>query len=435
MQNRRDFLRVGSLASTALLSGCRTGRLTRRNSSAPSAIGKSPVQTASDEPFWKEVRRAFDLERGLINLNHGLSPAPRVVQQTLVAELNRVNRAPVLHQHDAISERRREDARAAAARALGCTPEELALTRSGTESLQIVQLGIELEAGDEVLSTREDYWAMWSTWQQRVEREGIVYREIDLGGPYPPPEEIVSRFEQAFTPRTRVVLFCHMTWRTGHVLPVRDICAAARSRGIQTIVDGAHAFGHIPVRVSELDCDYYGTSGHKWLQAPLGTGLLYVRRERIADLWPPPASWNVGERRESIRKFEVVGSETPAFDIAIADAVRFLEGIGVERKTERLRYLTQRWTSQLGSHERLRIVTDLSPGRSCGIGAFYIDGLESTAIADHLLDRYHIFVGAPSEEAWSGPPLVRVTPNVFTSADEIDTFVDAVKEIMRSGLR
>lgn len=431
MYDRRHFLRTGMLASAALAAACRTpSRSSIESAVAGLAETVPPNDVATDEQFWSEVRQAHDLEPKLVNLNHGLSPTPRTVQDTLLAQIKRVNEIPVLREQDREAETRREESRAAAARVLGCDAEEVALVRSGTESLHMAQLGIDLEPGDEVLSTREDYWAMWAAWQQRSARGGIVYREIDLGGPYPPPDEIVSRFVEAFTPRTRVVLFCHVTWRTGHVLPVREICAAARERGVQTIVDGAHALGHIPFRVDELGCDYYGTSGHKWLQAPLGTGLLYVRTERIRDLWPPPGSWNDGYDSGNIRKFEVLGSRTPAHDIAIGDAVHVLEQLGVERKAARLRHLTRRWALRLREHPRVRLVTDLEPGRSCGIVGFYVEGLESQLLADHLFDRYGIFVGPPSEDAWSGPPLVRIAPNVFTSVDEIDMFVDAVEDIL-----
>lgn len=434
MQNRREFLRLSAVAGTAMVTGCRHPTSARPGADIGGALHGEPAAVASDERFWRDVRRAFALERDLVNLNHGLAPAPRDVQEALAAELDRVNRAPLFHMRDAPAEGRREEARAAAARALGCDTEELAITRSGTDSLQIAQMGIDLKPGDEVLSTREDYWSAWNTWHQRVGREGIVYKEIDFGGPYPPPDEIVARFEEAFTPRTRVVLFCQVTWRTGHILPVRAICEAARSRGIRTIVDGAQGFGHVPFRVTDLGCDYYATSGHKWLGAPLGTGLLYVRRERIHDLWPPPPAYNEGAARDDIRKFELIGSRPPAFHNAITGAVQFLERLHVERKAERLHYLKRRWADRLARHERVHIVTDPAPGRSCGLASFHVDGVMSADLAQHLLDRHRILVGPPAENSWSGPPLVRIAPNVFTSVEEIDAFADAVEEVLHRGL-
>ena len=430
MPNRRKFLRTSAFAGVSLLAGCRHGTVKRLDSILAGTSIQGPAATASDENFWGTVRRAFDLKPDLINLNHGVSPSPRDVQEAMKAEIDLVNRAPLYQMRDWPAEGRREEARVAAAEALGCHPEELAITRSATEAIEIAQLGIDLDPGDEVLSTREDYWAMWNTWQQRVDRDGIVYREIDLGAPYPPDEEILDRFEQAITPRTQVILFSQMTWVTGHILPVREICSMARSRGIRTIVDGAHGFGHIPFRLDELGCDYYGTSGHKWLQAPLGTGMLYVNREHIPGLWPLMPSWGYSE---DIRKFEFAGSRSPAHHNAVTEAVRFLQGLGIERKAARLQYLKQRWVAELGRHERIHIITDPTPGRSCGICSFYVDRIDAKRLATHLLNRYHILVGTP-EEAYSGPPAIRVTPNVFTSAKEVDAFSEAIAEILRTGM-
>ena len=244
MQDRRAFLRTAGYAGTSLLVGCQPGGRTDVDQVMAGVSERSPAETAAAENFWGAIRRAFALDRRLINLNHGVSPSPRAVRESLKSEMDLVNSAPTYRMRDWPAEGRREEARLAAAEALGCHPEELAITRNATEALETAQLGIDLEPGDEVLSTSEDYWAMWNTWQQRVARDRIVYKEIDFGAPYPPDEEIVDRFERAVTPRTRVILFSQMTWVTGHLLPVREICSMARSRGIQTIVDGAHGFGH-----------------------------------------------------------------------------------------------------------------------------------------------------------------------------------------------
>lgn len=429
MHSRRQFMTTGSLAGLGLLAGCSRGADAEAGGAEPAWRPYSSAGAPDDEDFWSHVRSAYDLDPSVVNLNYGLSPAPRVVQQALLDELAEANRAPLFHMRDATFGRS-EAARVAAARALGCGPGEVAITRNGAEALEIAQLGIPLEAGDEVLTTREDYWSTWNVWQQRVARDGIVLKVIDFGGPYPEPEEIVDRFEAAITPRTRVLLFCHLTWRTGHVLPVRALCQLAREREIQTIVDGAHALGHLPFSVSELGCDYYGTSGHKWLSAPLGTGLLYVRRDRIPELWPPATSY-LADRRggNDIRKLEMIGSRPPAPHNSIREAVRFLEAVGVNRKAARLHHLKTQWAERLGRHERVRIVTDLREGRSYGIASFHVEGMSSAVIAGRLLDEHGILVAGPSEEAWSGPPLVRVAPNVFTVAEEVDAFVRAVEQV------
>jgi len=431
MRSRREFLLESTI--TALGAGSRwRAHAAEHVSELLASLPPCNAETlAQDEGFWHRVRGAFVLEPSLINLNHGLSPSPRAVLEAFARDIDRVNRAPLLHLIGP-HEGRREEVRARAAVFLGCDAEELAITRSATEALQIIQLGLELGPGDEVLSTNEDYWAMWNTWQQRVHRDGITYSEVKFSPPYPAPEEIVARFEQAITPRTRALLFCHMTWLTGHVLPVRDICVMARSKGVRTIVDGAHAVAHIPFRLRDLECDYYGSCGHKWLQAPLGTGFLYVRREHIRDLWPLTPAWE--KVREDIRKFEWVGSSAPAAHNAIADALDFQQRLGVERKAARLHYLKRRWAERLGRHPAVRILTDLTLALSCGIGAFAIEGIEPETLARYLLERHRILVFAFGKDEYDGPPGIRVAPQVYTSAPEIDRFSEVVESVLRTGL-
>lgn len=434
MHDRRAFLCESAVATTALAVGWRPRWAERLDDVLGAGPPGTTETTAEDEAFWRRVRRAFALEPALINLNHGYSPSPGTVLAALEREIERTNRAPLYWGRwpESGRESRREDVRRRVAALLGCEVEELALTRSATEALQIVQLGLDLGPGDGVLSTSEDYWAMWNTWQQRVRREGIVYSELPLFTPYPAPEEIVARFERAITPRTKVLLFSQLTWLTGHILPVREICRMARSKGVRTIVDGAHALGHIPVRVRELECDYYGASGHKWLMGPLGTGFLYVRRELIRDLWPLTPSWE--DVRDDVRKFEWVGGQSPAAQIAIADALTFHERLGTERKAARLHYLKRRWAERLGRHSRVRIFTDLAADRSCGLGSFSVDGIDHAALARHLVQRHRILVFAFDADDYEGPPGIRVAPNVFTSAREVDLFADAVETILHTGL-
>ncbi len=284
MSNRRAFLGVSAAAAAAL-----TGL----------------------EALWRGVRQAFVLDPGLVNLNHGYSPSPESVLNALEGTVRRINSAPLQFGHwpEEGPESAREAVRRRSAALLGCDPEELALTRSATEALQIVQLGLTLRAGDEVLSTDEGYWAMWNTWQQRVQRDGITHTVVPLGAPHPAPGEVVERFARAITPRTRVIMISHITWPTGHLLPVAEICRAARDKGVLTIVDGAHGPGQVPVDVRSLGCDFYGASGHKWLMGPLGTGFLYARRELVRDVWPLTPAWG---SREDVRKFEWVGGQSTA---------------------------------------------------------------------------------------------------------------------------
>ncbi|MEE9470873.1 MAG: aminotransferase class V-fold PLP-dependent enzyme, partial [Gemmatimonadota bacterium] len=279
----------------------------------------SPKELAANEEFWREVQQAFTVDRSLVNLNNGgVSPAPAVVQAAMKRYLDFSHQAPTYNMWR-ILEPQKEGVRQRLAREFGCDAEEIAITRNASESLEICQLGFDLVAGDEILTTTQDYPRMLATFDQRERREGIVIRKISIPVPAEDPAEVVRRFEAAINPRTRLILMCHMINITGQILPVRDVVAMARTRGIPVIVDGAHALAHFDFRLSDLECDYYGSSLHKWLFAPHGSGLLYVRREKIADLWPLMAA---GEDMASdIRKFEEIGTHPAANFVAIGEAL------------------------------------------------------------------------------------------------------------------
>jgi selenocysteine lyase/cysteine desulfurase len=266
------------------------------------------------------------------------------VQEAMKRDLDFSNEAPVYTMWD-ILEPHIEGVRRGLAADFGCDPEEMAITRNASEALEIAQLGMDLRRGDEVLTTDQDYPRMLTTWEQRVRREGITIKKISFPTPPPSMQDLVDRFAAAITPRTRVIHFCHITNLTGQIFPVQQICQLARSRGLEAIVDGAHAFAHFPFTHADLDCDYYGTSLHKWLLAPIGTGFLYVRREKIERLWPMmPAPESM---QANIRKFEEIGTHPAANHNAIAEALAFHQGIGAERKAARLRYLRNRWMNAL----------------------------------------------------------------------------------------
>jgi isopenicillin-N epimerase len=321
-----------------------------------------------------------------------------------------------------------ESVRRRLAAEFGCDVEELAITRNASEALQIAQLGIDLRPGDEVVTTNQDYGRMLDTWEQRVARDGIRLTKVAF--PVPPPSmDILSEaLLGAITPATRVLHFCHITNLTGQIFPVRQICDEARRRGIRTIVDGAHAFAHFPYTAADLGCDYYGTSLHKWLLAPIGTGFLYVRREHVESLWPlTPAA---PSKRGDIRKFEEIGTHPAANHNAIAEALTFHEGIGIERKSARLRFLRDRWASRLGAEPRIRIHTNLDPAHSCAIGCVQITGLPAGRVVSRLWERWRIIATPIVHAEYEG---VRVTPNVYTTLEEIDTFADAMEEMARKG--
>ncbi|MBW3534981.1 MAG: aminotransferase class V-fold PLP-dependent enzyme [Gemmatimonadetes bacterium] len=387
------------------------------------------AEMADDEDFWALVQRAFDVDRSLVNLNNGgVSPAPAFVMEAQRRHLEFSNHAPPVAMWR-ILEPQREGVRQRMARAWGVDTEEVALTRNASEGLQICQMGFDLEPGDEVLTSTQDYPRMIQTFRQRERREGIVMRQIRLPVPAEDPAEVVRRFEAGITPRTRLILACHMINLTGQILPVRELVAMARRHDIPLIVDGAHALAHFDFTLDELACDYYATSLHKWLFAPIGTGLLYVRRDLIEDLWPlqaPP----VGKEGD-IRKFEEIGTHPAAPYLAVAEALTFHEGLGPQRKAARLVHLRDSWARRLLEHDRVRLHTSLEPGFACGIANVEVEGLDTVALVDWLWAEHRILTTPIVHDEFQG---IRVSPSVYTTPEELDRFVEAVESALRTGL-
>ncbi|HSR66326.1 MAG TPA: aminotransferase class V-fold PLP-dependent enzyme [Acidobacteriota bacterium] len=433
MLNRRHFmgaLGIPAAAATATLSA-EPKALARSLSRLAELAGetRTPEAIAADEFYWREVQEAFTVDRSLINLNNGgVSPAPAAVQESMKRYLDYSNTAPVYTMWR-ILEPQREGVRQRLARTFGCSPEEVALTRNSSESLQICQFGIDLQAGDEVLTTNQDYPRMINTFRQRERREGVKLRQFSIPVPAEDDDEIVRLFEENITARTRFILMCHIINLTGQILPVKKVVQMARRKGVPVVVDGAHAFAHFYFTHQDLDCDYYASSLHKWLLAPHGTGLLYVRREKIKDLWPmmaaPPAM------DEDIRKFEEIGTHPAANYLAIGDAITFHEGIGPRRKEARLRYLTHYWAERLLQHDRVRLHTSLDPKYSCALANVQIEGVDSGELTSHLWRQHHIIVTPIKHPEFEG---LRITPNVYTTLQELERFCDAMENVIRNGM-
>ncbi|MGA9774081.1 MAG: aminotransferase class V-fold PLP-dependent enzyme [Blastocatellia bacterium] len=426
MLTRRTFLRATALSAAATFSNKGIERVMAASRNVADA---SPEKLAADESYWREIQQSFTVDRSLINLNNGgVSPSPRVVQEAMQRHLQYSNEAPV-HTMWQVLEPQIETVRQRLAGEFGCDPEELAITRNASESLEICILGLNLKAGDEVLTTNQDYPRMITAWRQRERREGIKLNQISFPVPPPSMDDLYQRFERAITPRTKVIHFCHITNLTGQIFPVKRICRLGRERGIEVIVDGAHAYAHFPFKHADLDCDYYGTSLHKWLLAPHGTGFLYVRKSKIKNLWPLMAA-DI-KQDEDIRKFEEIGTHPAANHNAIAEALTFHEGIGIERKAARLRYLKERWARRLETSKGVRVLTPYDPQQSCGLALFNVDGVDPYKLGAHLWERHHIIVTPISHDEFRG---IRVTPNVYTTINEIDMFCDAVEKAIRTGL-
>jgi selenocysteine lyase/cysteine desulfurase len=380
--------------------------------------------------YWAEIRRAFDLDPALVYLNSaGCSPTPRRVLDGMIRDLRYSNQAPVQHMWRDL-EPRIESVRRELAAEFGCDPEELAVTRSASEANQIAILGVDLKAGDEVVVTTHNYDRMLTTWEQRAARDGIVVRRVALEMPPRSDDEVVARLGAAITPRTRLMELPELTNWTGQPLPIPAIVSLARSHGVEVIVDGAQAFAHIPTSRDAVGCEYYGTSLHKWLLAPVGTGFLYVRRDRIEHLWPltpAPAS-----KRSDIRKFEEIGTHPAANHNAIIAALAFHRSLGGARKLARLRYLRDRWARALMEEtDRVHIRTPLDDPRSGALVLLEIDGLDPVQLHDWLWSRYRIITSPTSFAGLNG---LRVSPNVFTSLAEIDRLREALRRAISVGV-
>jgi selenocysteine lyase/cysteine desulfurase len=428
MASRRQFLgRIAGGAGAVL--ALRPGTLEAVQAAARKVAERPAGDVAADEDFWREVQQAFTVDRTLINLNNGgVSPSPRVVQDAMRRYLEYSNQAPVYTMWQ-ILEPQIESVRQGLAAAFGCDPEEMAITRNASEALEICILGLDLQPGDEILTTNQDYGRMLTTWRQRERRDKVVLRTISFPVPPPSLDDLLDRFRRAITPRTRVIQLCHMTNLTGQIFPVREVCRLGRERGIEVIVDGAHAFAHFPFTRDDLDCDYYGTSLHKWLFAPHGTGFLYVRRSKIPRLWPLMAA--PPEMDANIRKFEEIGTHPAGNHNAIAEALAFQEGMGLPRKVARLRYLRDRWMRRLAGQKGVRIYTSFDPEMSGAIGNVGLEGVEPAKLAAHLWDRRRIIVTPIVHEEFSG---IRVTPNVYTTLGEVDAFAEEMEKVIARGL-
>jgi len=428
MFTRRSFLKGVATLGAATASFNENG-MARALDAARFVSGRSAEEVAGDEDFWFEIQHAFTVDRTLINLNNGgVSPSPRVVQEAMRRYLEYANNAPVYSMWR-IQDPGIETVRRRLAAAFGCDAEEIAITRNASESLENCQLGLNLKPGDEVLTTTQDYPRMLTTWRQRELREGIKVRKVSFPVPPKSMDQLAEIFEKNITPRTRVIHFCHVTNLTGQIFPVKRICQMARERGIEAIVDGAHAFAHFPFKHADLDCDYYGSSLHKWLLAPFGTGLLYVRKSKIKDLWSLMAS--AEGNADNIRKFEEIGTHPSANALAIAEALDFHEGIGAERKAARLRFLFHRWAKRLEGQKGVKILTSFDPKQSCGLANISIEGMDMGRLGAYLLDKYRIIITPIIHQEFQG---LRVTPNVYTTLREVDTFAEAMTRVIEKGL-
>jgi selenocysteine lyase/cysteine desulfurase len=413
--NKRDFLRTVGGASLGLAFG---PELFAQYAAVPAA------RLAEDEPFWAAVRTKFRLTGEYINLENGYYCfQPEEVLEAFIAHVRRVNVMGSRYMRT-VKDEDKLRVRTRLAGLAGCSPAELIITRNTTESLDTIIAAFDWKPGDEAVMANQDYGAMIDQFKLQARRFGMVNRFIDIPMNPGSDDEVVQVYAAALTPKTRLLMISHMVNITGHVLPVRAICDMAHARGVEVMVDGAHAFAHLDFRMPDLHCDYYGASLHKWLSTPLGAGILYVKQERIARLWP--IYGDEGAPTGDIRKLNHTGTHPVHTDLGIENAIGFHEAIGGARKEARLRYLQRYWSDKVRGVPKIVMNTPADPARSCAIANVGIDGIKPGDLMKILFDRYNVWTVAIDGAGVHG---VRVTPQVYTTPGELDAFVKALKEL------
>jgi len=425
--SRRSFFKYfASITGSLSLSPIAGAALSEDISNALIDLSKIPsTNTASDEDLWSRIQQAYTVSANIVNLNNGgVSPQPKVVQDAVDRYYHLSNEAPSYYMWR-ILDKGREAVRRKLADLAACDPETIAINRNATEALDNAIFGIDLKKGDEVILTKQDYPNMINAWKQREQRDGIklVWLNLELPTDH---DTIISAFENALTNKTRVLHITHMINWTGHILPVETLCKIARDRNIISIVDGAHTFAQIEFGINNLGCDYFGTSLHKWLCAPFGTGMLYASKDRIRKTWPLlPSHIN---QSADIRKFEGLGTRSFAPEQAIGQSIDFHNAIGSQRKEKRLRYLKDYWVNELKGNSRVILNTSLDPRYSCAIANFRIEGIDSGKLSSELLNKYQIHT---TSIKWENIDGVRVTPHVYTLQKDLDRLIDALHQILK----
>lgn len=427
--NRRKFLqKVGAFSATAFLSSLTQPAWSKNLEKAlRNAEGISPADLASEEDFWYYIQQSFTVSPYLINLNNGgISPAPKTVQDAMKRYYDYCNEAPSYYMWR-ILDQGREPLRNNLAKLAGCDAEEIAINRNSSEGLETVIFGLQLKAGDEVVAAKQDYPNMINAYKQREMRDGIKMVWINLELPSEDENYLVRQYVNAFTPKTKVVHITHIINWNGQILPVRKIAQEAHKKGIEVVVDGAHSFAHFEFKVPDLDGDYFAASLHKWLYAPIGSGMLYVKKDKIKNIYPLFA---MGEPlKDDIRKFEALGTRPMFIEQAIGKALEFHDMIGSERKEKRLHYLKNYWMEKVKDLPKVKLNTSFHPKWGCAIGNIGIEGKKPGELDSYLLDKYKVHtVGIE----WENIHGVRVTPNVYTTLKNLDVLVEGITAFVKA---
>ena len=428
MANRRNFVKqiglmAGAFSANSLFNQAHAAEFEHINLIKQDVSAKD---LAMDEDYWSIIQQSYTTSPALINLNNGgVSPSPRIVQDAVERFNKMTNEGPSYYMWR-ILDQGREPLRDKLAQLAGADPEEIAVNRNATEALNTVIFGLNLKAGDEIIGTKQDYPNMINAWRQRAQRDGIVYNQISFQFPIENDEEIVAGFEKAITPKTKIIHITHIINWIGQILPVKKITDMAKKHGIETIVDGAHSFGLLDYNIPDLGCDYYGTSLHKFLSAPIGSGMLWIKKEKIEKIWPLVC--NDKPNGTDIRKFETLGTRSFPIEQGIGEAVNFQNGIGSKRKEERIRYLKNYWATRVQNIAKVKIHTSFKDEYACAICGVSVDGMTPGELDSALFSNYKIHtVGI----VWENISCVRITPHVYTRIQELDKLVMAIDTIAK----
>jgi selenocysteine lyase/cysteine desulfurase len=423
--NRRSFVRqFGATLGAASLGSAIFPAFTFGEGFENIDLMNFPPPETPEDDFWAWVQQSYTVSPNIINLNNGgVSPSPKVVQDTLERYNKFCNEGPSYYMWR-ILDQGREALRADLAALAGCSPGEIAINRNTTEAMNNIIYGLNLQKGDEVVLTRQDYPNVINTFRLLEQRDGIVLKWINLELPMEDEDALAQAYTDAFTSKTKVVNVTHIINWIGQIIPVKKIAAEAHQRGIDVLVDGAHTFALLDFKIPDLDCDYFATSLHKWMCAPFGSGMLYVKKEKIPAIWPIyPDDKPLADE---IVKFERMGTRSFATEMAIGSALDFHLAIGTKRKEDRLRYLKNYWMERVKDIPGVHLHTSFLPQYSCVIGLFSIDGYTPAEIDQYLFDKHKIHTVSIIWENISG---VRVTPNVYTLERDLDRLVKAITEL------
>ena len=426
MANRRKFIqRIAASAGAFSASSIFNQLLANDIDMANELVNDLPPDVVTtNEDYWTVIQQAYTVNPNLINLNNGgVCPSPKIVQEAVERYNKMANEGPSYFMWE-ILDQGREPLRRKLAALAGCDADEIAINRNATESLITIIYGIPLKAGDEVIGTKQDYPNIINAYRQRAERDGIVYNQISFDFPMEDDEAIVRAYEKAITPKTRIIHVTHIINWLGQIMPVQKIARMAHGHGVDVVCDSAHAFGLLNFRIPDLECDYFGTSLHKFLSAPIGSGMMYIKKDKIEKVWPLVC--NGAPHSADIRKFETLGTRSFPIEQGIGEALSFHNAIGSQRKQERIHYLKTYWAEQVKNIPAVRLHTSLDPKYSCAICGVSINKMDVGDLSKELFAKYKIHTVSIK---WENIQCVRVTPHVYTTLQDLDTLAIAIKTI------